>query len=378
MQTLAATGFVDLTGYDRIIFAQKYEHTGSCKAVDNLTVSIGCNEFSTSFEISVPLSSTWTTTSLSFSTFMEPTYRAPSGHTIAECLALADAVTFQAQVDLTDGDCASGSLSLDNIEIRRALPNNDGGDDGSTPSPGIAITADGNGTFDGTNGAGVTGAWWSLGDYYLDGIPGAGNCPKDGFTASQCSTIAAPTPGMPFVPTADGKMCTTGVAAQVIPDGSGQLAYSAIWGNLIGFDLNTPVSARADGGVGGGSGTGTDGGVDASAIDKGNYDAVAHGITGFAFDIEGTFSRMHVEFPTEGKWYDPAYWQGATMDLSPVRSPGHYEIRWAEVGGPKYLASPPPFDPSKLQEVRFHVTSDMLQTTPYSYCIKNVVMLTGP
>ena len=125
-------------------------------------------------------------------------------------------------------------------------------------------------------------------------------------------------------------------------------------------------------------GTGTDGGVDAGAIDKGNYDAVAHGITGFAFDIEGTFSRMRVEFPTEGKWYDPAYWQGATMDLSPVRSPGHYEIRWAEVGGPKYLASPPPFDPSKLQEVRFHVTSDMLQTTPYSYCIKNVVMLTGP
>ena len=128
-------------------------------------------------------------------------------------------------MDLADGDCASGSLALDNIEIRRALPSNDGGDDGSTPSPGIALTPDGNGTFDGTNGAGVTGAWWSLGDYYLDGIPGAGTCPKDGFTASQCSTIAAPTPGLPFAPTADGKMCTTGVAAQVIPDGSGQLAY---------------------------------------------------------------------------------------------------------------------------------------------------------
>ena len=173
-------------------------------------------------------------------------------------------------------------------------------------------------------------------------------------------------------------MCTTGVAAQVIPDGTGQLAYSAIWGNMIGFDLNTPVSAGADGGVDGGTGAGADGGADAGAIDKGIYDAVAHGITGFAFDIEGSFSRLRVQFATEGTWYDPAYWQGATMDYSPVRTPGHYEIRWAEVGGPHYLASPPPFDPSKLQAVMFHVTSDMLQTTPYSYCIKNVVMLTGP
>ena len=106
-------------------------------------------------------------------------------------------------------------------------------------------------------------------------------------------------------------------------------------GHMIGFDLNTPVSAGADGGVDGGTGAGADGGADAGAIDKGNYDAVAHGITGFAFDIEGSFSRLRVEFATEGTWYDPAYWQGATMDFSPVRTPGHYEIRWAEVGGPK-------------------------------------------
>ena len=111
--------------------------------------------------------------------------------------------------------------------------------------------------------------------------------------------------GDALVPTADGKMCTTGVAAQVIQDGTGQLAYSAIWGNLIGFDLNTPVSARADGGVDGGTGAGADGGADAGMIDKGNYDAVARGITGFAFDIEGSFSSAARRVSTEGKWSTP-------------------------------------------------------------------------
>jgi len=136
-----ATGFVDLSGYDRIVFAHQYTHTGTCQAVQMLSVHIGCDELHTSFESSFPVSATWTVTSIPFSAFAEPTYVPPTGHTVAECLALTQTVYFQAQVDLTDGDCASGSLSLDNIEIRApatasdagATPDGPASDDGATP-----------------------------------------------------------------------------------------------------------------------------------------------------------------------------------------------------------------------------------------------------
>jgi hypothetical protein len=130
-----ATGFVDLSGYDRIVFAHQYTHTGACQAVQMLSVHIGCDELHTSFETSFPVSATWTVRSIPFSTFTEPTYVAPTGHTVAECLALTQTVYFQAQVDLADGDCASGSLSLDNIEIRAPAADSDAGatPDGATP-----------------------------------------------------------------------------------------------------------------------------------------------------------------------------------------------------------------------------------------------------
>src|SRR5262245_3981546 len=111
-----ATGFVDLSGYDRIVFAHQYTHTGNCQALQFVSVHIGCDEVQTSFESSFPVSTSWTFTSIPFSTFTEPSYVPPTGHTVTECLALAQTIYFQAQVDLIDGDCASGSLSFDNIE----------------------------------------------------------------------------------------------------------------------------------------------------------------------------------------------------------------------------------------------------------------------
>lgn len=235
---------------------------------------------------------------------------------------------------------------------------------GST-SRGILIVPDENGVFDGTNAAGVVGAWWWTGDYYgvpgVGNVPGAGDCPSAGFAASQCSVITAPGPGDTFAPDPGGRgMCASGVTAQVLPDATGQLAWSSIWGNIIGFALNTPAS---------------DGSKWPDSL--GQYDAVARGITGFAFDIEGDVSGLRVGFQTQGTENAPAYWAGTTMDLSPVTGPGHYEIRWAEVGGPGYLASPPPFDPSKLEEIQFHVPSTNYETRPYSFCIRNTFLLTG-
>ena len=238
------------------------------------------------------------------------------------------------------------------------------GSPGSTPG-GIVIVPDQNGHFDGSNAAGVVGTWWWTGDYYAvphsANMAGFGTCPAAGFAASQCSVITSPPPGTTFAPDPGGRgMCASGVAAQVLRDANGDLAWSSIWGNIIGFDLNTPVSPGT---------TPTE--------PTGQYDAVARGITGFAFDIGGDVSRLRVAFQTQGTEYEPAYWAGATMDLSPVTGPGHYEIRWAEVGGPIYLGSPPPFDPRNLEAIQFHVPSSDFETRPYNFCVKNTTMLTG-
>ena len=197
---------------------------------------------------------------------------------------------------------------------------------------GIALVTNGEGWLE-ANPAGAVGSWWSIGDYFAkDGTPGAGPCTAAGFPMSACSSLTTPTPGMPFRPDPGGRgMCTSGTAAQVQVGSDGVFAWSAIWGNIVAFNLATsnpsPVPVI------------------------GTYDAPAHGITGFAFDIDGRLPLGHfrVIVATAENNHDPAYWEGAAMDLSPFVGPGHYEIRWPQVGGPLYLgAAAPPFDPTQI------------------------------
>jgi hypothetical protein len=237
-------------------------------------------------------------------------------------------------------------------------------------STGILLVPDANGYFDGTNAAGVIGAWWTAGDDYGPDGAGGGTCPQAGFHDSECSVINTPTPGQPFVPAANGRgMCTRGTVATVLSNDAGQPYYSAIWGNMVAFDLNTPYQP-VDGGAGP---------SDAGPPPRGQYDALAHGITGIAFDIDSPPPAMNfrVAFTTLGTEQNAPYWGGAAMNYSPIGVGGHYQIHWADVGGPHYLAFPAPFDPSKLESVMFQITTSTAGRIPYSFCINNVVMLTN-
>jgi hypothetical protein len=270
-------------------------------------------------------------------------------------------------------------------------PPGDGGRD--TMSNEIVLTPDANGYYDGTNQAGVIGSWWATGDDYgSDGSPGTGNCPQAGFPNSECSSITSPTPGKPFAPDPGGRgMCTSGVAAAVLLGQDGLAAFSAIWGNDVGFDLNTP--APVDGGVAKDADLAEAGPTDSSAaVDahgqpaasdasgprpKGVYDVSIHRITGFAFDIDTPPPyNLRVEFQTRGTEDNPAYWDGTSAGISPLGDGGHFEIHWPNVGGPLYLQdAAPPFDPSTLEAIDFHVTTTTTPV-PYSFCISSVVMLT--
>jgi hypothetical protein len=242
----------------------------------------------------------------------------------------------------------------------------DGASDGFGTSTGILLTPSSIGYYDGTNLAGVVGAWYAFGDYYDGGgvlaMPGMGSCPKAGFAMTQCSTVTTPTVSAWFIPDSNGKgMCTSGTAAKVVGLDGGAPDFADIWGAGIGFDLNNP--GEASGGVGA----------------KGQYDAPAHGITGIAFDIDTVpvGGHLRVEFPTQGTENASAYWGGATEAFSPIVALDHQEIRWPEVGGPQYVSSPPPFDQTKLQSVWFSVVSNGSSAVDYSFCINNMTALTN-
>jgi hypothetical protein len=209
------------------------------------------------------------------------------------------------------------------------------------PKSSILLTPNSAGFYDGTNPAGVVGAWYAFEDYSdglgVPALPGMGSCPMAGFAATQCSMVTTPTTGASFMPDSNGKgMCTSGTAAMVVGLAGGAPDYTDIWGAGIGFDLTNP--GGADGGVG----------------VKGQYNAPAYGITGVAFNIDAVpvGGHVRVEFPTLGTESATAYWEGPIDYLSPLVAPGHQEIRWPEVGGPGWVSSsffPSPFRPNQAR-----------------------------
>jgi hypothetical protein len=220
------------------------------------------------------------------------------------------------------------------------------GDAAAPPAPvagPIPIMPDELGGVRGANAAAIRGSWYAYAD--------SGGCVATGrFSPDQCSAIFAPGSG-PFAPSdpATGRMCTSGIAAQVIADPStGAPAYSIIWGAGIGFNFN----------------------------DRQAYDATAHMITGVSFVIDSPPpGALAIHFPSVADPDVGPTWGGAVALASPV-TPGLNVIKWAELGGPFYATDPPPFDGSQLIGIQFHVLSNEHDPTPFDYCVSNFSALT--
>jgi hypothetical protein len=233
---------------------------------------------------------------------------------------------------------------------------------------------------------GIIGPWYA----YADSIgPNAGpstgadatnsDCQKKGgFPSSACTVVNNPAAGGAFTPTdaATSKMCTDGVAAQVMQKGSAY-DYTDLWGGGIALDFNNP---------------GGDAGVKSTA-DLSAYKGIYFEISGMT--VPG--GSMRVNFPFTGEHAtDSPYWQGATMMFSPIMaSGGKFEVYWSgcpttsktdpncTVGGPYYLGqqNPPtdftmyPFDPKKVESIQFQVTTNQNATVPYNFCVSNLALI---
>jgi hypothetical protein len=156
VRTLASNVFVDLSPYSRLVFAQRYQAeaafpSGWTAGLDKLPgkppgklppqaereamllqgiercahsrptalVQLFCAEYKTFFEVEFPLSEDWQPVVVPFSSLHESYWKPPTNTPLASCLAVTDGVSFIVQDNqLADGQCHSGSLSLDDISFR--------------------------------------------------------------------------------------------------------------------------------------------------------------------------------------------------------------------------------------------------------------------
>jgi hypothetical protein len=224
----------------------------------------------------------------------------------------------------------------------------EGADQPLTPDPSGRIYRTTTGT------TGIDGAWYVYSDSTNPEGVAPGDCQTNGHATAQCSKIITPDPATKmFPPTVVNSFvlgnCVVGVAARIVSDANGNPDSSHIWGFGIGASFN--------------------GG-------QVYYDAPAHEVTGIAFDIDNEpppRGGIRVQMPTEATALSPAWWRG-TEQSSPVHA-GHNEFRWASVGGPVYLTSPPPFDPTRIYGIQFMAVSDTDGPETVSFCISNLTAL---
>lgn len=232
-------------------------------------------------------------------------------------------------------------------------PSGAGGGGGGAGGPKlIALMPDATGYVDvaATVPTGIKGAWYAYGDGIgSDGTTMTGDCEvKGGHASTDCSSITTPPFGV-FM-NMGGKMCTTGTVAKILNVTGGTTPdYNNIWGAGIGLDLNN-------------------GGGDAGAV-KLPFNATGAGVIGMAFDIDVVpAATMRIEFPTTAT--NAAFWDG-TKQISPVAA-GHNEVLWTKVTGPFYDTAAPPFDPSSIFSIQFHVLTSATSSGTYNFCISNL------
>ena len=206
------------------------------------------------------------------------------------------------------------------------------------------LEPDATGWVDGatTGTTGIEGQWHAYADPRF-GVP-AGDCQTTAY--GECSIVSEPAAGATFAPTAGLGMCTSGIIARWISGSRGLTPdYSPGWAGIV-LELGQP------------------------------YDAEAHGVTGFAFDI-------NVEPPaTPGLLVTtvgpeesspagtPTYWGGARLDASPVHA-GHNEFKWGDVGPGQFVAT-------RLFRIGFLVAGNDAEAVSYAFCIDHLTALRSP
>jgi hypothetical protein len=115
MLVMSLNTYIDLSAYSSLVFAHKYEHQGTCQAVPLVTVAASCSAGDARFETSAPLSPAWTATTIPFADLQPAVV---TSTTREDCLRQIYEIDLCLEVSLSEGDCASGTLWLDDVALR--------------------------------------------------------------------------------------------------------------------------------------------------------------------------------------------------------------------------------------------------------------------
>jgi hypothetical protein len=214
-----------------------------------------------------------------------------------------------------------------------------------------------------SGGTGIQGQWHALGDSRF-GLSGgsAGSCRSTDY--GECSIVREPALGSSYAPTAGLGMCTSGLIPRWITDSVGLTPDGSPGLGGIELELDMPAWPEPR--------------TELAAPAARAYDADAHGVTGFAFDIDsepapGASLLVQVVSAREGSSLaesEPAYWGGARLDASPVHA-GHNEFEWNDVG-------PSQLTPTRLLRLGFLVLGNDARAVAYDFCIDHLTALRSP
>ena len=118
--------YLDLSAYSRLVFSHRYEHAVDarvpdlgldCSASSEIAVSFECPEYGASFTALVPVASSYETALVPFRLFAQAASD-PKRVAIEDCLTRVETWNFQMTLALSDGQCGSGHLFLDNVSLR--------------------------------------------------------------------------------------------------------------------------------------------------------------------------------------------------------------------------------------------------------------------
>jgi hypothetical protein len=153
-----------------------------------------------------------------------------------------------------------------------------------------------------------------------------------------------------------GAMCLSGTAAKVLATD-----YTNIWGIGIGLDFNNPGTMQLP------------------------FDAPAHKVIGFSFDITGVpAGGIRVEFPTTD-----TNASGFDSYAIVVAGSGHYQADLTTSATDPHKLRPsftpatgmrePPFNPANLLAIQFHVATNTTAAIPVNdLCVNNLTPIFSP
>jgi hypothetical protein len=140
-------------------------------------------------------------------------------------------------------------------------------------------------------------------------------------------------------------VCIRGTATQVVNGSDGSPAYAQQWGAGVGFDLSNTANVRMP------------------------YDAAAHGITGFVFEITGTAPpviRVNIGTPSTGN--DAHFVQARVPSANLI-------VRFSDVQQGAWVGMPRAFTPEAIFFVQFQVVTSATSSTPFDFCIRGARVL---